>query len=287
MNLEDVLEQLQSQGQAESAGQFTLALPQLLDGLSRSLLLDPEHAPLMIAAAAVHAGARQLEIETRPGLVQYRFDMEEPDLSRPDLATRGSARWLIMALAAQRYHARQVSLLYPGQRQELRLTSSGHEVRPWVPNSDLRVTLQLIPNKNAPPPLEALRRHCSLCPVPILSRGQLLQTPLAKAYRGWPMAWSESLPTLLKPPGEARLRTSLAVFMAQTRVPIPTWVAVVGGISYPFRIPEARQRVGILWHNELRANLDLRHIIQEESWTQTLAEVHHLVAAWSAGSAHL
>ncbi len=272
MSLESYLSQLSAQATHDSTGTFSLSLPEMLSRFSQSLLIDPSLAPLLIVAAALYLEARSLEVQAESTYIDYRLEMDEPDLQSP-LDSRQS--WLLLALAANRSNARRISLICPRQGQELSLTPEGQQLQPCR-EAHPRLTIRVEPAQKT----EVLRRHCGLSPVPITLQGQPLQTPLAEAYRGRSMAWSEGVPALLRPPGPASLTTPLALFLAASRAAKPTWVAVIGGISYPFLLPQAPGVMGLFWCNQLSTDLALTQVIQDDAWNATIEQILAQVGRW-------
>lgn len=287
MNLESYLEGLTGAGEFNSSGSFSLTLDQLVESLSQSLWVDPQLAPLFVVAAAARVGARHLEVQSERGKVVYRLEMSEPDLSSQQslLSEQGhgsEARWLILAMAAQ---GQPASLLCPAQGRKLSLGSGACAVTPWKSkDGDARLSLEVSQSRGGPPVADLLRRHCSLCPVPLQLAGTLLQKDLTQAHRGSPVAWSASVSSVFHPPESAGLDTKLALFLAGSNAPKPTWVAVVGGVSYPFRLPKARGRVGVVWSDELRTDLSLGSVIEDESWKKIQTEILRVSAAPSRSS---
>jgi hypothetical protein len=270
VNLETYLEDLNGAGELNSSGSFSLTLDQLVASLSHSLLVDPQLAPLFVVAAAVRVRARKLDIQSERAKIVYRLEMSEPDLSSQQ-NLGWDARWLILAMAAQ---GQPGTLFCPTQGRKLWLGSGSCSITPWkAPQPDLGLTLEVGRRPGAPPVADLLRRHCSLCPVPLQLAGTRLQKDLTQAHRGSPLAWSESVSGLFRPAEAARLDTPLALFVAASAAPEPTWVAVVGGVSYPFRLPKARGRVGVVWSDELRTDLSLGNVIEDQAWKKTRAEI--------------
>lgn len=241
-----------------------------------SLLVQPSLAPLFVVAAATRAGARQLDVEELAGRLLYRIQLAEPDLSgQPHLLSSGSARWLVLAMAAQ---GQACSLLCPEQGRKLSLQSGRCSLSTWTPGSaDSDLTLEVSRPQSAPTLAPLLRRHCSLCPLPVRLQGELLQKDLTLAHRQAPV-WSPEVAELFHPPGPAELDSPLAIFLAHSRAAQPTWVAVVGGISYPFQLPQAPGRVGVIWCDELRTDLSLGSVVQDEAWEGARREILRVCA---------
>lgn len=55
-------------------------------------------------------------------------------------------------------------------------------------------------------------------------------------------------------------------------------MAVVGGISYPFQLPQAPGRVGVIWCDELRTDLSLGSVVQDEAWEGARREILRVCA---------
>ncbi len=278
MNLDDLLKGLAADGQLHSSGAFSLSLEQLISSFSQSLWVQPKLAPLFVVAAATRSGASQLEVQETTDRWVFRFHLAEPDLGG-QVATQ--ARWLLLAMAAQ---GQACELLCPSQGRKLSLRGRSCSVSAWKPEpADVLLSLVVHRPGKSTVLTDQLRRHCALCPLPLVLHGERLQKDLTLAYRGSPLAWSPGVPDLFRPPGPAELESPLALFIAHSRATQPTWVAVVGGISYPFQLPEARGRVGVIWCDDLRTDLSLGSVIQDEAWESARREVLRLLCGASWG----
>lgn len=269
MNLEAFLSEAGAVGEKESRGAFTARLTLMLERLSSRLVLDKSLAPLVVVASAVGAGATGLAIVTAKKQLSFRLAMQEPPLPEGQdwgaAFEGGAARHLLLGASVWKGQALSVSLLFPNQGRELRISSVGvtfEHVRRCQDSVELVVRGE-VPDHTA---LEVLLlRHCSLSSVPITLNGKALQADLERVY-GPHGLWSAAVPEHLRPSGDPSLTSELGLILAPTRRGKPQWVAVVGGISYPFLLPELSGAQGIVWSRHLRTDLSLNGVVWDEAW---------------------
>ncbi len=276
MNLNAFLAEAAAAGSAESRGAFTTSLEGMLERLAHNLLVDPSLIPLVTVAGAVGSGARRLDIRCGRKELAFHLEMDEPAL--PDsrdgtAALHGcSARPLLVAAAVWRRLASKVSLEFPGQQRRFQLTSRKTIFEPCAAAGQERVRLVVSGRVPRRQELEVLLlRHAGLCPIPLSLEGRELQSALDRAYGN--ALWSASVPAHLRPSGPPLLETSLPLLLAPADYPKPPWVAVVGGLSYPFLLPEAFGVQGIVWSEQLRTDLGLAGLAWDDAWSELRQEL--------------
>lgn len=266
MNLDHYLEQATAGGIFESEGGFGVSPEKLLEKLGQHALTETSHGPLALVAAAVGAAADRLSVTTGPCLARYRMKMAEPRVETlQQMWEEPLSQRLLWALAVQRRSLLRAELSYPNQGITVVLTpeackfSRGSRRREQVRVELVRPEPQ--PNLDN----QVLQRHCSLCPIPIEIDGRPLQGNLIDTYRNRVLGWSSSVPrNLCAETGD--LDSSRALFLYSTRSRKPTWVAVVGGVSYPFLIPEIEGKAGIVWSEQLRTDLGVSRLVPDSHW---------------------
>ena len=279
MNLESFLKQATAEGDVHSEGHFTTNVERMLSRLSDSLLVDAGLAPLVVVASSVAAGATGLDILPGKNELTFRFAMEEPCFSGEQGWTAafssGAARHLLLAAAVWRPHAGWVSVSFPSQGRRLVLTSEGLSLEAHS-GGGLELKIRgTVPSRHE---LEQLMlRHCGLSPVPLRLAGKLLQSSLDKAY-GQNGLWSKGVPEHLRPQGEPALEGETVMLLAPTGRVRPSWIAVVGGISYPFLLPEAPGVMGIVWSERLSTDMSFTGLVWNNAWLQVRDELLHQAA---------
>ena len=264
MNLEAFLARQSGVGELDSQGAFTATMTGQLDRMSDHLLADSGLAPLVAVAGAVAGGARALDIGWSKREVVFRFALDQ--------TLPPATHHLLLAAAVWRRQASRVALVFPAQGRELVLTPRkvGWEPCPQATGDVQLSVVGKVPGRQA---LELqMLRHCGLCPIPLSLDGKSLQVTLDKAY-GATGAWSETVPDHLRPAGKATLEGELALVLAPTSQARPGWVAVVGGISYPFLLPEAGKLKGVVWSPLLSTDLGLGGVVCDRAWTQVRQQV--------------
>lgn len=269
MNLEAFLSEAVAAGEMESRGAFTASLALMVERLSSRLVVDRSLAPLVVVASAVGAGAGGVEILSAKRQLSFRLAMEEPPLPEGQdwraAFEGGSARHMLLGASVWLEHAASVSLLFPNQGRELRLSREGVTFEPSSrsPHPVELVVRGQVPDASA---LEVvLLRHGSLSSIPITLDGRAMQADLQAVY-GAHGLWSAAVPDHLRPSGDPSLPTDLGLILAPTRRAKPRWVAVVGGISYPFLLPELPGVQGIVWSQDLHTDLSLSGVVWDEAW---------------------
>jgi len=245
--------------QLDSSGNFSLSLSEGLEKVSQFQLTDPSRGPLALVAGALRSGAEALSLEISGYRATYSLKVSEPD---PE-----EFGPLIWALAVNRPTCRWIRLACPARGKELVMKEGKVELTPLsrtLPAGRIEICLERV--KGLALEQEALPRHCGLCPVPFEFKGRPLQVNLGDAFRGLPAAWSGSVPPLLRPGGSPELATDLAIFLRPSTAPKPIWVAVVQAISYPFLLPEAGAREGVIWSSDLQVDLGLTQIVRDAQW---------------------
>lgn len=266
MNVDQYLEATRQENalEVESQGEFRLALPKLLDKLSESALTRPELAPLALIAAGVTSGITRINIsQTRKGLV-YHLVGEEPDLSSIHTVCDSLfGQRLLWAMAVQK--AKSVSVSSGRQRQRLILSGGSHKIEADCIGLEL-LTIEVKGSFASIYPL--LLRHCPLCPIPLLLDGKQLQNPLpAKHSRVSP-----TVPPLFRGGATTRIDSQLAVALGPSTNSV--WVAVVGGLSYPFRLETKAS--GILWDDNLKVDAGLQNLVCDSHWERNRDELLRL-----------
>lgn len=266
------LERFFQETRYDSSGRFQLPLDQWLAKASRFQFAQADHGPLAIVSAAVRSNANAIEVKVQGSRVEYRLHLPERPLE--------DFHSLLGALAACRRHTRRIRLACPRQQRQLTMTDGEIEVgalTTTLPPGQVLIELQRTTSEA--PELSCLGRHCSLCPIPITLQSQSLQANLGQAYAGAKVDWSASVPELLRPSGNPTLATSIPLFVAATRARTPVWVAVVGGISYTFRLPGVQGRTGVVWAQHLETDLGLQSVVDDASWRALQSELLSLLRA--------
>lgn len=274
MNLDTFLGQAAEVGESDSEGAFSVSPQVMLERLAASLLVDLSMAPLVAVSAAVGAGASALDLKpARRGLV-FSFSMLEPPLENGRALYSGPARQLLVAAAVWKEQARKVGLIFPLQGIQLSL-SPKLELAAYRGQAR---TVQLMVEGKTPPGqalLTLLQRHCGLCSLPLSVEGRPVSSSL-QGFCGDDAFWTCSVPESLRPRGEPLLESETAVLLARSRLAKPHWVAVVGGISYPFLLPGAGGVKGIVWSDRLRTDLSLTRLVQDSCWLDLRDELLRL-----------
>jgi hypothetical protein len=272
VNLERLLGQARQAGTLHSRGQFTTGLAGMVDRLASHRLLDESLAPLLAVASAVAAGAERLEIATRRKELTFDFAMKALDPGPESHAyafEAGPSRHLLLVALAWRDRVDQVSIRFDGQGREMIMD---RQLVEWKSCSAAEPGVQVrvagkVPGASAMRAL--LVRHCGLSPVPLWLNGESLACRLESAEA----RWSDTVPDHLRPLKEATLEGPPALWMSASRQSSPSWVAVVGGISYPFVLPEAPGVRGIVWSDSLTADLGLTGLVQDGAWSALRREL--------------
>lgn len=276
MNLNHFIETVRHQGQFESRGDFSLTLPRLLEKIASH---GHEHAglgPLALVAAGVGSGAHAINVQVKKRATFYRFEVEAPALgSFEELWQSLSGQRFLWAMGVQRGKVNQVSLHARGRQLSLTGDSYSFEPDSQPGGFDQLTTVKV---EGGPPVQPLLLRHCTLCPVPLKLEGNLLQVPLDQAHRGKEVWWSSGVPGSVRPPGKANLKSELGVFLYPSKAPL--WVAVVGGLSYPFTL-ETNGLSGILWSEDLKVDLGLRSLVLDKNWKRIRQHLLELCGARS------
>lgn len=264
MNLEQFIEHSRTSGggRHNSAGQFSLTLPRLLDKIAQHALETPWLGPLALISAGVGSGARSISVIEKKGCTTYRFDVDSPSLaSFEDLWQSPTGQRFLWALGVQRDQVPRLELYGAGQPKALIFDRDGCT---FEVDSEERLLTEVRVH-GGPPAAPLLYRHCALCPVPLTLDGSLIQMPLDRAHRGKDCRWSSTVPLPLKPEAPPLLKTQRSVFLARTAAPKPVWSAVVGGIAYPFTLP-IEGIEGVVWSEQLKVDLGLQKVVGDQAW---------------------
>lgn len=202
--MDSLLEELQSDGDFESIGRFTLDPAKAREKLQKFQLVEPHTYPVHLIAAAVASGATRVDLHLDADDLKLDFDgrpflAEEMENLFASLFSSERHAWLIrlkeLAIginAALVSKPRWIDVESQSGQQGIHLRvypdrDRLERVRPG-PNAGTRIhvrqrmglkTVMRFLSKRTSPEEMAIRERCRLCPIPVRLNGEQVSQPLA------------------------------------------------------------------------------------------------------------